>query len=190
MNRRPKVIFVTDGDESARKVLELVATDIGGCCISQSAGNPSTLTGAELISLIFQTERDPVLVMFDDCGTRENGPGEKAMREVVAHPHIHVIGAVAVASSTHAREWAHVHVSIDRYGELTEYGVDKEGLIDLEIGRIHGDTVYILDELNLPFVVGVGDIGKMAGLDEVEKGAPITKKAIELIIERSGYDES
>jgi stage V sporulation protein AE len=37
--------------------------------------------------------------------------------------------------------------------------------------------------------VGIGDIGKMAGKDSYEIGAPITKKAIEIILERSGFHE-
>lgn len=188
MNKR-SVIIVTDGDEAARKVLEHVAAEIGGRCISKSAGNPTKLTGEELISLILKAKSDPVLVMFDDCGQREDGPGESAMKKVASHPGIHVVGAIAVASVTHAKEWTNVDVSIDRYGRLSEYGVDKEGLIDLERGRIHGDTVYCLEELKLPVILGIGDIGKMAGQDKVERGAPITRKAIELILERSGYYE-
>ena len=189
MERR-KVILVTDGDEHARKVVELAAKEIGGRCISYSWGNPTPISGEEIVSLILQTPYDPVLVMFDDCGQREMGLGEKAMKHVALHPQIDVLGAIAVASSTHSSEWTHVDVSIDRYGNLTEFGVDKEGLQDLEIGRINGDTVYILDELDLPVVVGVGDIGKMAGFDTIKKGAPITKQAVEIILERSGYHES
>lgn len=189
MKRRPKVIFVTDGDETACKTLQFVAEQIGGCCIWQSFGNPSQKSGEELIELILQTTADPVLVMFDDCGVREYGPGEEAMRTIATDERIDVIGAIAVASCTQSKEWAHVDVCIDRYGQLTEYSVDKEGLIDIELGRIYGDTVYILDELNIPFVVGVGDIGKMGGFDEIEKGAPITKLAVELILERGEYDD-
>ncbi|GAE31004.1 stage V sporulation protein AE [Halalkalibacter hemicellulosilyticus] len=185
-----KVIFITDGDEAARKAVECAAADLGGRCISRSAGNPSTLNGEQLLSYIFETSVDPVLVMFDDCGYRELGPGEKAMQVVAKHPNIEVIGAIAVASSTHCSEWTDVNVSIDRFGDLTEFGVDKEGLPDLEKGRINGDTVYVLDQLNIPIIIGIGDIGKMAGRDSVEKGAPITKKAVEIILERSGYHES
>ena len=68
---------------------------------------------------------------------------------------------MAVASNTHHWEWARVDVSVDRNGNLTEYGVDKFGLPDGEIGRISGDTIYCLDDLNVPVIVGVGDIGKM-----------------------------
>ncbi|MCT8138806.1 stage V sporulation protein AE [Anaerobacillus sp. CMMVII] len=185
MEYKKRVILITDGDESARKAVELVAKEIGGRCISSSGGNPSRLTGNELVKLIKKAPCDPVLVMFDDCGYTEEGPGEEAMRVVATDPDLEVIGAIAVASKTHDSEWTKVNVSIDRNGNLTEYGVDKYGLPDIELGRINGDTVYNLDELDIPFIVGIGDIGKMAGKDEVEKGAPVTRKAVELILERS-----
>ncbi|MDR7072604.1 stage V sporulation protein AE [Fictibacillus barbaricus] len=187
---KKRVIFITDGDLYALRVAEHAAEQIGGRCISQSWGNPTRKSGHELVEMIRQTPFDPVLVMFDDCGFKGEGPGEQAMRIIHQQPDLEVIGAVAVASKTHFAEWTKVHCSIDRYGELTEFGIDKSGLPDLETGRINGDTVYILDELNLPIVIGMGDIGKMAGHDSVEKGAPITMKAINLILERSkGHGE-
>jgi stage V sporulation protein AE len=182
---KKRVIFITDGDLYALRVAEHAAKQIGGRCISQSWGNPTRKSGHELVEMIRQTPFDPVLIMFDDCGYKGEGPGEQAMRIIHQQPDLEVIGAVAVASKTHFAEWTKVHCSIDRYGELTEFGIDKSGLPDLEIGRINGDTVYILDELNLPIVIGMGDIGKMAGHDSIEKGAPITMKAINLILERS-----
>ncbi|MGC4376420.1 stage V sporulation protein AE [Fictibacillus sp. Mic-4] len=184
--KKKRVIFITDGDLYALKAAELVAKKIGGRCISASMGNPTRITGGELIRFIQETPYDPVLVLFDDCGQKGEGPGERAMRDICRHPQIEVLGAVAVASKTHYAEWTKVDFSIDRYGNLTEYGIDKSGLPDLEMGRINGDTVYILDELDLPIVIGVGDIGKMAGYDSVEKGAPITTQAIQMILERSG----
>lgn len=186
MKPRKKVILITDGDESAKKAVQHVAKEIGGRCISSSAGNPSVLGGQELVDLIHKTPYDPILVMFDDCGYKMEGPGEQALRYVVTDPTVEVIGAIAVASHTHFAEWTKVDVSIDRFGNLTEFGVDKNGLQDIELGRIDGDTVYILDELEIPIVVGVGDIGKMGGFDTVEKGSPITRKAVELILERRG----
>jgi stage V sporulation protein AE len=182
---KKRVIFITDGDLYAMRVVEHAANMIGGRCISQSWGNPTKKSGEELAEMIRKTPHDPVLVMFDDCGFKGEGPGEQAMRYIHNQPDFEIIGAVAVASKTHFAEWTKVHCSMDRYGELTEFGIDKSGLADLETGRINGDTVYILDELNLPFIIGVGDIGKMAGFDAVEKGAPITLKAINLILERS-----
>lgn len=186
MDKKRKVIVITDGDESARKAIEVAAKEVGGRCITNSWGNPTRLTGMEIVNLIKKAYCDPVLVMFDDCGFPEEGPGEQALRYVATHEDIQVIGAIAVASKTHASEWTRVDVSIDKNGYLTEYGVDKYGLADIEIGRINGDTVYNLNQLGIPFIVGVGDIGKMSGKDDVDKGAPITIKAVQLILERSG----
>lgn len=182
-----KVILVTDGDEYAKRTIEYVAKQIGGRCISASQGNPTRLTGSEMVKLILQAPHDPVFIMFDDSGYVGEGTGESAMRYVTAHSDIEVLGILAVASNTHRYEWARVDVSIDRYGSLTEYGVDKYGLSDIEIGRINGDTVYCLDSLDVPIIVGIGDIGKMCTNDDIKKGSPITKKAVELILERSGY---
>lgn len=192
MTDKRRVIIVTDGDEYAARTIEYVAAEIGGRAISQSQGNPTTLSGSQIVQLILQAINDPVFVMFDDCGLLGEGAGEVALKYVVEHPSIEVLGIIAVASKTHQTEWTKVDVSIDRFGELTEYGVDKSGLKDLEIGRISGDTVYCLDQLKVPIIVGIGDIGKMARKDSVKNGCPVTMKAVELILERSGYydDES
>ena len=187
MTNKRRVILVTDGDEYAARTIEYVASEIGGRTISQTQGNPSTLSGAQIVQLILQAKNDPVFVMFDDCGLLGEGAGEVALKYVAKHPNIEVLGIIAVASKTHQTEWTRVDVSIDRFGELTEYGVDKSGLKDLELGRISGDTVYCLDQLNVPIIVGIGDIGKMARKDSVKNGCPITLKAVELILERSGY---
>ena len=68
MSNRRRVILITDGDEYAKRAVERVAHDIGGRCISLSQGNPSILTGQELVNLIKKAANDPVLVMFDDSG--------------------------------------------------------------------------------------------------------------------------
>ncbi|WP_059171012.1 stage V sporulation protein AE [Bacillus sp. FJAT-27445] len=182
-----QVILVTDGDEYARRAIEHVAVEIGGRCISQSSGNPSPLSGPEIVELINLGKKDPVLVMFDDSGLIGEGAGEGALKYVATHPDVKVLGIIAVASNTHRAEWTRVDVCIDRYGELTPYGVDKFGVQELEIGRIYGDTVYCLDFLNVPIIVGIGDTGKMARRDHYTLGAPITKKAVEIILERSGF---
>lgn len=189
MNKKRRVVFVTDGDLYAQKAIEKVANDIGGRCISQSAGNPSPLAGYEIVSLIHQTPHDPVFVMFDDSGFPGEGYGELAMQAVAEEENIEVLGAIAVASRTHFSEWTRVDVSIDRTGELTHYGVDKNGFADMEAGRIDGDTVSILDRLNIPIIVGVGDIGKMSGIDDPSVGSPITLKAVEILLERSGFND-
>lgn len=155
-----------------------------------SHGNPSAITGAQLVKLINKAKNDPVLVMFDDSGFVGEGAGEIALKYVAHHPDIEVIGAIAVASKTRQAEWTRVDVCIDQDGELTPYGVDKHGVPEMEIGRLNGDTVYCLDELDIPLIVGVGDIGKMARHDHFERGSPITRKAVELILERSGFNDN
>lgn len=69
-----------------------------------------------------------------------------------------------------------VDINIDRDGNLTEYGVDKSGIPEYDIGRINGDTVYCLDSLDVPIIVGMGDIGKMARKDDLKIGAPLQEK--------------
>lgn len=182
-----QVIIVTDGDEYARRSIEHVAAEIGGRTISLSSGNPSTLSGPEIVKLINMAENEPVFVMFDDSGLAGEGPGEAALKYVATHSDIEVLGIIAVASNIHHSEWTRVDVCIDRDGELTPYGVDKFGIQELERGKIYGDTVYCLDSLDVPVIVGIGDIGKMARRDHYKNGAPITKKAAELILERSGF---
>ncbi|MEW8987387.1 MAG: stage V sporulation protein AE, partial [Bacillus sp. (in: firmicutes)] len=160
-NQRRRVIIITDGDDYARKSVEGVAAEIGGRCISMSHGNPSTIKGPEIIKMIKKTPHDPVFVMFDDSGYVGEGAGEEALKYVATHPDIQVLGVVAVAAKTRDTEWTKVDVCIDREGVLTPYGVDKYGIAELEMGRINGDTVYCLDQLDVPVIVGIGDIGKM-----------------------------
>ncbi|MFC4324106.1 stage V sporulation protein AE [Litchfieldia salsa] len=188
MNKdRRKVILVTDGDEYALKTIEYIAREFGGRCISKSQGNPTTLSGPEISELILQAPNDPVFVMFDDSGFIGEGAGELALKYVANDKRLDILGIIAVASKTHQDEWTRVDVSIDRFGKLTHFGVDKSGVEEFDVGRINGDTVYCLDELNVPIIVGIGDIGKMARKDHVQNGSPITRKAVELILERSGY---
>lgn len=187
MAGKRNVILITDGDEYARRAVERVASAVGGRCISQSHGNPSVLSGPGIVKLIKRASNDPVLVMFDDSGFMGEGGGERALKYVAGHPDIKVLGVIAVASNTRSAEWSRVDFCIDREGELTPYGVDKYGVPELEMGRINGDTVYCLDTLNVPLIIGIGDIGKMARRDHFERGAPITKKAVEIILERSGF---
>ncbi|WP_163101057.1 stage V sporulation protein AE [Peribacillus alkalitolerans] len=189
MSTRRKVILITDGDEYARHAVELVAKEIGGRCITMSHGNPTNRSGKELVRMIKKAPYDPVLVMFDDSGFIGEGSGEKALMFVATHNDIEVLGIIAVASKTRQREWTKVDVCIDRDGNLTPYGVDKFGNPELELGKITGDTVYCLDQLDVPVIVGVGDIGKMGKNDSSKTGAPITKLAVQIILERSGFLE-
>ncbi|WP_026689409.1 stage V sporulation protein AE [Alteribacter aurantiacus] len=185
MGTKKRVILITDGDTAARMAVERASKKLHCFCISKSGGNPSPLTGEALVDLVLECPGDPVIVLFDDCGYPEEGPGEKALLTICQHPDLTILGAIAVASQSYSHEWAKVNFSIDRNGELTEYGVDKDGIVDTEIGRIRGDTVYVLDQVDIPIVIGVGDLGKMGGRDSIDKGAPITTQAIKTILERS-----
>lgn len=189
MQERRRVILITDGDDYARKAVEHVAKEIGGRCISMSHGNPTVLSGPQIVELIKKAPYDPVLVMFDDSGYVGEGAGEQALKYVARHQDIEVLGVLAVASKTHKTEWTRVDVCVDQDGELTPYGVDKHGIPEHDLGRMNGDTVYCLDELNVPIIVGIGDIGKMGRKDHYKRGAPVTKIGIDLILERSGYYE-
>jgi len=183
---RRRVILVTDGDHIAQKVIEAVAKDMGGRCISLSAGNPTPLDGSQMVELIKMTPHDPVLVMFDDNGDFGRGKGEQAIEYLLKHPDIEVIGAIAVASNTRWVRGATVKYSIDNHGRLVEEAVDKEGYADVDLeNRIYGDTVDVLNSFHIPNLIGIGDIGKMEGRDSLRKGSPITKKAVQWILERS-----
>lgn len=181
-----KVILVTDGDHVAQKVVEAVAKELGGRCISLSAGNPTPLRGSQMVELIKMAPHDPVIVMFDDNGDFGRGRGEEAIEYVVKHPDIEVIGAIAVASNTRFVQGARVAYSVDNHGQIVEEAVDKDGYADEELKhRIYGDTVDILNALQVKNVIGIGDIGKMEGKDSLQNGCPITRIAVKWILERS-----
>lgn len=183
MDRR-KVILVTDGDQIAKESLEHVTRNIGARCISLSAGNPSTLSGESLVSIIQQAVHDPVLVMFDDCGSSKLGAGENALYYVATHPAIEVLGAIVVASNCMRSRGTPVQMSLDCYGNVVSTGVNKFGLYQHQkTSRIYGDTVEVLNNLSIPVIIGIGDIGKMRHRDTAMIGSPITTKAIQLILQ-------
>jgi stage V sporulation protein AE len=185
------VIIITDGDKVASHAVQEVAREVGGRCISRSGGNPTPLNGEEIVNQILKAAYDPVLVMFDDNGQGGCGDGETSLEYVATHPSIHVLGAIAVASNTEAVEGTHIDLAIDAGGEIVQSGVNKEGHVEFSKElRIYGDTVDILDGLPIPIIIGIGDIGKMNGHDHIRYGAPITRKAVEIILERSGYNGS
>ncbi|MDL4840745.1 stage V sporulation protein AE [Aquibacillus rhizosphaerae] len=181
-----KVIVITDGDEYARKTLDYLAGEIGGTSLSYLSDNPTHVSPSEVKHAIYNTSKDPVYVLIDDAGIPGVGAGEKILLELVDDPKIEIIGVIAVAAHTKNTEWSRFTFAIDHYGELIPYGVDKQGVRLPEIGRINGDTVYSLDQLDLPIIIAIGDIGKMQGKDDIKKGSPITRKAIEIILERGG----
>ncbi len=183
------IIVVTDGDQVARQAVETAARNVGARCISASAGNPTALTGEQLLNLIKQAAHEPVVVMLDDRGFKGEGHGESALAFLAAHPGIRILGVLAVASNSVSEDGARVDFSVDRDGNLVEGPVDKFGR---KSGggndTLNGDTVELLDRLNIPVVIGIGDVGKMDGADDHLAGAPLTTRAMREILKRSGYD--
>ncbi|KRQ87481.1 hypothetical protein ABG79_00819 [Caloramator mitchellensis] len=178
---KKRVILVTDGDLNAKKAIEIATQKIGGRVISRSAGNPTLLSGEEIIELIKETPYDPVVVMVDDRGNTHRGSGEEAMAQILKSNDVEVMGVVAVAANSSRVTGVEVDVSIDNQGNVIDYAVDKDGYAkDDKI--IKGDTVDILNDYDVPVIVGVGDVGKMEGQDDVEFGAPIITKALEEVI--------
>jgi stage V sporulation protein AE len=180
-----KVILVTDGDRIAKSAVEVAARNIGARCISSSAGNPTRRSGEELVDMIKQTPNDPVVVMLDDRGYNGEGRGERALAYITGHPEMQVIGVLAVASNTENVCGCTVDASITNSGQVIKGAVDKSGKPKNNLQE--GDTVEIIDRLNLPLVIGIGDIGKMDGADEADKGAPLTTRAFQTILEESGF---
>ncbi len=181
-----RIIVVTDGDRVAQKVVEKVAQKVGGRCISMSAGNPTKISGEEIAKAIKKAPHDPVLVMVDDCGARSKGSGEKAL-EVLAHdPELEILGVLAVASNTGYVNGVPVTASVTRDGKVVPEPVNKDGNPAFnEEGTIKGDTVDIINQLPVPVVIGIGDLGKMDDADLLENGARITTQAVEEILKRN-----
>lgn len=105
------------------------------------------------------------------------------MEYVANHPDVEVLGAVAVASNQRRGERVPVDILLDREGNQVVHGVDKNGLeVKGEPPVIWGDTVEALNRISVPIIVGIGDVGKMDRFDDVKRGAPVTRKAVELIL--------
>jgi stage V sporulation protein AE len=183
---RREVIVVTDGDHFAKRALEVAARQIPAAVISQSAGNPTRLSGVEIVRYVCEAELDPVIVMLDDNGNRNEARGEQALKVLLTHPDIQVIGALAVASNTSCVRGVPVDFSIDCDGRRVETGVNKDGK-PIPRHLVFGDTVDALRRRRVPVIVGIGDIGKMGGRDAPEHASPITTKALRELIK--AYDQ-
>lgn len=175
------VIIVTDGDSIALRALKMASKQTKCRIISKSAGNPTPLSGVELVRLIKQAPYDPVIVMLDDNGDGHEAKGEEALHVLLAHPDISVIGALVVASNTERVTGAAIDFSLDCEGRRIETGVNKDG-IATDRFLVFGDTVDALRDAGTPTIIGIGDIGKMGGRDAPERGSPITTKAIRMLI--------
>ncbi|MBP1933522.1 stage V sporulation protein AE [Ammoniphilus resinae] len=189
MEEKRDIVIITDGDHVAQQAVEIVAKKVNGRCISRSGGNPTPLSGEEIVEQIMRAKYDPVLVMFDDNGNCEEGDAERALEFVANHEDINLLGIVAVASNTPLVDGVKVDVCINGNGAITGFAVDKDGIEHKNMeAHISGDTVDVLNRVEAPIIVGVGDVGKMQGKDHPIHGAPITTKAVEYILQKSGYD--
>lgn len=185
-DKRRKVIIVTDGDRVAGRTVKVAAKNVGARFISLTTGNPTPILGPEVINLIKQAPHDPVVVLVDDRGECEMGQGEQILKYVAEHPEIEVIGAVAVASNTSNTEGIKVDESVTKEGTIIRGPVNKLGIPEKPGHKyLEGDTVDVINELNIPIVIGTGDTGKMDFADDYYKGAPVTTKALREIINRS-----
>lgn len=178
---KKKVIIITDGDNVAKQAIEIAAKKIGGRCISLSAGNPSIISSDTLITLINSAKNDPVLVMVDDKGKRGYGSGESVMMHLILSDEIIVMGIIAVASNTNFGSPVQVNCSINNKGQIVRNAVDKYG-DEIDSDNLIGDTINCLHKIKLPYVVGIGDIGKIRGSDDIEIGVPILIEAIKQVL--------
>lgn len=184
---KKRIIIVTDGDRTAKAVVEKAATNVGGRTISASGGNPTPISGEELTQMILSAPKEPVLVMVDDCGKRSKGPGENVLEQLVRDERFEVLGVLAVASNTTKVEGVPVNFSVTRDQKIVERPVNKDGIPE-EHGhvKVEGDTVDVLNRLDVPVVVGIGDLGKMDDADSLENGARVTTMAIQEILRANG----
>ncbi|NLC53426.1 MAG: stage V sporulation protein AE [Firmicutes bacterium] len=182
-----KIILITDGDNWARRTIEAAGERLGLPTISASAGNPTPLPAAALREEIKKAPGEPVLVMADDGGEPRKGHGERLLEALLRDDDFQVLGVIAVAANTKRVTGVPVHFSITREGRVHRGPVDKEGRPEPPGQRkVEGDTVDVLNGLQVPIVVGIGDIGKMSPVDRADQGARITTRAIEEILKHNG----
>lgn len=183
---KSRVIIVTDGDSIAQQVVERAVSKIGGRCISMSAGNPTSLSGKEIVELIKSAKHDPIAVMVDDRGNTGIGKGEKAMNYMLSCNEIDVKGIIAVASNTYNIKGVKVNYSVDRNGSILQGSVDKYGN-GCNGDIVYGDTVSVIPNSNNHNIrlVGIGDPGKINIKDKsMVNDVELMIKAMNLILEK------
>lgn len=189
VSQRKRVIVVTDGDHVAMRALRMAARRTGCHLIAQTEGNPTPLSGVEMVNYIREAPSDPVVVMLDDNGNGQISKGEEALSVLLHHPDIEVLAVLAVASNTSSVSGVAIDFSVNYLGKKVETAVDKDG-VPINSYLVSGDTVDILRHIDPPLVIGIGDIGKMNGHDAPERGAPVTTAAFEWIILQSATKRS
>jgi stage V sporulation protein AE len=192
MTDRKQVIIVTDGDKTAKQAVKQAGEKLDLEVMVDSGGNPTPCSGAKLIDEINESDSSLAVVMVDDNGDLELGKGEQVLETLLDTPQLEVLGVLAVASEAKEAEGISPDLCVNRMGEIIDGPVNKQG--EAEPGShqiLEGDTVDILNDFSNLLIVGIGDIGKMEGQDNPEKGAPITTQAIKVILRRSvGVNET
>jgi stage V sporulation protein AE len=178
--RRRRVIVVTDGDQTAWRAVQEAAHQLGLATLPESVGNPTPLSGPEMVRAVQEVPRDPVVVLVDDRGDEAEGRGEQTLRYLLQAEAVEVMGAVAVASDTRPVAGVHPAYSVNREARVVAGAVDKQGRRAGDV--LKGDTVDVLRASGIP-VVGLGDPGKMGGHDSPHHGAPATEAALRAILE-------
>ncbi len=183
-----KVILVTDGDKTAGQAVAKAGEELGLKVIFKSQGTPTPYSGDELVELITAVDEEPVVVMVDDNGEREVGPGEEALKTILEAEETEILGVLAVASNTKEAAGTVPDISITNEGEVVDNPpVNKKGTLEPATHFVlEGDTVDVLNGFPDLLIVGVGDLGKMEGKDNLAAGAPITSKGLQEILARSG----
>ena len=108
-----KVILITDGDNMARSSVETVAQKVGeGVFPCQGVTPP--LSGPEIVDLV----KRRLLIrssLWWMTGKKFPGEREQALKYIVQHPDIEVLGVVAVASNTHSARGTLVDFSLQKW---------------------------------------------------------------------------
>ena len=185
MGGKKRVVVVTDGDETAYRALSEACQDLDCHPLQASKGNPTPLSGEELIDAILKAPRDPVVVMVDDQGDADAGHGETALKALMDAPQLEVLGVVAVAANTRPVQGVKVEESVDRSAHLVSRAVNKAGKATSS-PILGGDTVDALHSYS-GVVIGLGDPGKMGGHDAIHEGVPATKRVLQEILRKADH---
>ncbi|AUW93630.1 stage V sporulation protein AE [Sulfobacillus sp. hq2] len=188
MPKKTPIIIVTDGDQTAYHAIEEASAALHLHPLKASRGNPTPLTGQELLEAIAKAPQEPVVVMVDDRGEAGTGRGEEDLEVLMNSDEVEVLGVVAVAANTHPVDGVTIDSSVTKTGKVVKgQAVDKGGNA-VKTNVLHGDTVDVLaDDVGDVPIIGLGDPGKMGGHDAIGHGVPATRRALEEVLQRSGY---
>lgn len=181
---KKRVVIFTDGDQAAREAIKVACANVGAYPLTITAGNPSPLTGEEVLFLIKSCPHDPIVVMVDDGGWVGKGKGESIISYLLeAQDDIDLLGVVAVAAATRHTRGIKVDYSLTRMGAEVGAPVNKLGYPEAAGHQyLEGDTTELLLLQNGIRIVGCGDLGKMDWQDNPKEGAPVTTECLRTIL--------